>query len=405
MSDLSVETVLDAKREMDEHRGELETAQRNGRRHVREQLVYQLHEQRSYFADRWVASTDQRGAGEAGERLERHGRQMQAIPRETRSVPGTEFEYRVNPNLETGHGLEFTVPLWLNEYFATARRPEQVIQRLVAERGMEFDLPDGCSSISLQRITQGTTVNDQTPNDAVDEGEVETATVEAQVIQYSGKSDWSLQALEQSPPGPHLDFVVFKDAREALDAELEKDFIVGKGKEVVEALGLLEIAGTNSVTYTAAAPSGTGMFPFIGRALAQVGVKRQRPPTAVLMTTSRFFWISTSEDQSNRPLLLEDYEGEEFPIAGLSGVGVYVDDAIPTTLGASKEQDAIIAIRPEGFMLWHGALRTAVYEEPLSGSMGVRFLLTRYTATMLHRYPSAISKVTGTGMKVQEGFS
>ncbi len=388
-----------------ERRREIETAEQNGHRQVREPLVYQLHEQRSYFADRFLASSDKDGANGAGERLERHARQMQAIPREVRGIPGTDFEYRVNPNLETGHGLEFTVPLWLNEYFATARRAEQVVQRLVSERGMEFDLPPGCSSISLPRITKGTTVNDQTPNAAVDEGEVESATVEAQVIQYSGKSDWLLQALEQSPQGAHLDFVVFRDALEGLDASLEADFITGKGTEVIEALGLLEIAGTTSVTYTAGAPSGTAMFPFIGRALAQVGVKRFRPPTAVLMTTSRFFWLSTSEDLSNRPLILEDYEGSEFPIAGLSGVGVYLDDAISVTLGASKEQDAILAIRPEGFMLWHGPLRTAVMEEPLSGSMGVRFMLYRSTATMLHRYPSAIAKVTGTGMKVQEGFS
>ena len=86
----------------------LETAELDAQRHVGEPLVYTRSETRSYFMDRAMAV---RGNVEAAERLERHGRQM---------------EYRVTPNLETGHGLEFTVPAWLNEYFATAPRTGEV---------------------------------------------------------------------------------------------------------------------------------------------------------------------------------------------------------------------------------------------------------------------------------------
>ncbi len=387
----------------DEVRELVQGAEENGHRAVKEPLVYQLHEQRSYFADRWLA---QQGSSEAGERLERHTRQMRAIPRETRSYEGedVQYEYRVNPNLETGHGLEFTVPLWLNEYFATARRAEQVIQRLVAESGTEFELPGGVSSISLPRLTQGTLVNDQTPNAPTDNQDIETATVKAQAIQYTGEADCSLQLLEMSPGSASLDFVLFKDMAESLDANLEADFITGKGESVEEALGLLEISGTNSITYTSGAPSGPALMKPMGEAAAQLGAKRRRPPKAWLMTTGRFFWIAFSEDEANRPLSIEDYPESDWPNAGLGSVGVYFDDAISLELGASKEQDTIIACRPEDFILWHSPVRTAIMEEPLSGSLGVRFLLRRTTASMLHRYPSGISKITGTGMTVQTGF-
>lgn len=402
MTSDQLDAVIAATEISDELRAIVETAEHNGHRRVREPLVYRARGERSYLVDLAKAS---RGDGPAAERLERHGRQMTAVAVETRAHPDAEYEYRVNPNTTLGTGGEFAPPLWLNEYFATARRPGEVIQRLVRENGGEFTLPDGASSINLPKVTQGATVNDDTPGDPVDNQDVETTPVKAEALYYSGESDWPIQALEQSPQGAHLDWAMFRDMGEALDAGLEEDFITGRGESLKEALGLLEITGTNSVTYTSGSPSGTGLFTEIGKALAQVGSKRKRPPSALLMGSSRFFWLATSEDTANRPLTFTDYPESDFPIVGLDGVGVYLDDAISMELVAGKEQDAILAVRPEDFMLWHSPVRTAVLEEPLSGTLGVRFLLYRSTATMLHRYPTGIAKITGTGLKVPAGFS
>ena len=89
------------------------------------------------------------------------------------------------------------------------------------------------------------------------------------------------------------------------------------------------------------------------------------------------------------------------PEASLAGTAIYPDDAIPITVKVNQEP--VFCVRSDDFMLWHSTPRTVVMEEPLSGSMGVRFLLQRLTATMLHRYPSAIAAVTGSGMKAQQG--
>ena len=378
-----------------EQRSVAETAETKGHRAVREPLIYGLDARASYYRD---LAQIRRGNAQAGSRLEKHRAQMKDVAqRETRTLAGV--EYRVNPSTKAEQGGEFAPPLWLNTLFATARRPGQMIQRLAPT----FDLPPGVSSVSLPRITTGTEADTMTDNAPVDDTDIETAIVKSEVATFAGLSDWSIQSLEQSPAGAHLDWVVFKDLTESIDAEVESECIIGTGSNE-RFYGLTELPGTNSVTYTDASPLGTRVFPKIGETLAQVGVKRRLPPEALLMNTSRFFWLSTSEDVSNRPLLLEDYVGSDFPIAGLSAVGVYPDDAIPTNLGTSKEQDVIIACRPSDFVLLVSEPKTSVKLDVLSGALTARFEMHRYVAALLGRYPSGVSILSGSGMTVQAGW-
>jgi len=378
----------------------IERAEHDAHTAVREPLVYTAGDiEGSFYAD--LYRRERKQDTEARERLERHEKQMLDIPsrHETRTFYGARYEFRAPLNKTAGRGEEFTPPLWLNELFATARRPGQVLQRLAPT----FDLPKGAGSIHLPRITQGTVVEPTIAATPEPSQDVETAEVESPVATFSGISDWAIQALEQSPAGAHLDWVVFRDMTESLDAEIERELLVGSGTNE-HFFGLLELAGTNSIEYTSEEPTGTAMFPFVGRALAQIGVKRRLPPEIIMMNTSRFFWLSTSEDLANRPLLLEDYEESTFPIAGLSGVGVYPNNAIPNTLTKTENQDAIICCRPSDFVLFASEPYVTVKEDVLSGTLQVRFELHRYVAAILGRFPSGISKVTGTGMVVQEGF-
>lgn len=378
-----------------EQRAIIERAEANGHRAVGEPLIYEYRNRRSYCRD--LALRESRNTA-AGERLRKHMRQMQAVPkREMRSLEGVEF--RVNPNLTAGTGGEFAPPLWLNELFAMARRPGEVIQRLAPT----FDLPPGVSSVNLPRMTQGTVASQNVAGTPVDDQDVETEAVKSPAATFVGMSDWALQALEQSPAGAHLDWVVFKDLFDSLDAEVEYELIAGSG-ENERFYGLINVAGNNKITYTSANPTGPGMIPYLGQAAAQVGVKRRLPPEAWLATTSRFFWLAFSEDSANRPLSIEDYPHSNFPNAGLGSVGVYFDDAITTTLGVSKEQDVVIACRPSDFVLLVSEPKPSVKLDVLSGSLSARFELHRYVAAILGRYPSGISVVEGTGMKTQEGF-
>jgi hypothetical protein len=383
-----------------EERALAETAEANAHRHVREPLVYQF-DGRSYLSDLALAEPRYGGNTAARERLAQHGRQMDAMPKyETRSLEGAEFEYRVNPSLKIGYGGEFAPPWWVNEMFATARRSSPVLQRLIPT----FDLPRGVSSVNLPRVITGSTVSTQVPNSPVDSLGFTTEAASSPAVIFAGISDWPIESLEQSPIGAHLDWVVFKDMFESSDFDVEKAFINGLGPKYEEWYGLIELSGTNEVVYTSGSPTGTAMVPKIGEILAQVGVKRRKPPEALVVNTSRFFWLATSEDNSNRPLSIEDYPDSDFPNAGFASVGVYLDDAIQPVYGATKEQDAIFALRPKDMVLFDSAPVTMIESDVLSGTLEVRFALRRTVAAILGRYPSGVSKLVGTGMTPVEGF-
>ena len=120
------------------------------------------------------------------------------------------------------------------------------------------------------------------------------------------------------------------------------------------------------------------------------------------MSTSRYAWAALTED-SERPMLFSDNPNSDFPVVDLAGIGVYLNDAIPNTLGAGKE-DTIIACRPSDHVLFATEPTANVMEEPGSGDLGVRFQLRRTVAAILGRYPTGTSYLTGSGMEVQEGF-
>ena len=101
------------------------------------------------------------------------------------------------------------------------------------------------------------------------------------------------------------------------------------------------------------------------------------------------------------PHLLDD--NIPTPCAVELGWPVYPDDAIPATLGAGGNQDAIVACRPTDFMLFEAAPRTSVMLDVLSGTLQARIQLHGYAA-VLWRYPTAIATLTGTGLVVQANY-
>jgi hypothetical protein len=97
-------------------------------------------------------------------------------------------------------------------------------------------------------------------------------------------------------------------------------------------------------------------------------------------------------------------DGKVRPTSSIYGWPVFVNDAIPATLGATGNQDTIIACRPSDLMVFEGDPRTAVLLEVLSGTLTARFIYRNYAAAIVGRYPSGIAWVTGTGMAIQSGF-
>jgi hypothetical protein len=324
------------------------------------------------------------------------------------------METRVNPNPTDGQGGYFSPPLWLNQDFATANRPARVLAALYPS----VPLPSGVSQVSLPLLSTGTSTDAQPPNAPVSETDIVDAAGTSNVVTIAGQSDVSLQLLEQSPAGAHLDWALTKDLTESYDAQLELQLINGLGSAANQLLGVLNVVGIASVAFTSSSPTGILLDPILGKATAQVGDARLMPPECVLMRTARWAWYGSQEDGNNRPFISPggfdgftvgrsdtlDDNTSPTPIGPVFGWPVYLDDAIPATLGSTANQDTIIAMRVSDGLLLESDAKTMVGTEVLSGTLQARIQLRYSVAAITARRPAGIAAITGTGMVVASGY-
>lgn len=369
---------------------------------ITEPLTYREDAPHSYFLDRILAERDDRGALE---RLQRHGREvageLERRERNARMVAAQHgVELRTNPNRTPGQGGNFSPPLWLIDQFASVPRPGRVLPRLAPV----LPLPKGVQSVSLPRLTTGPSSATEPDLAAPSDTDLTDAAVTSPVVTIAGETEPSLQLLEQSPPGAHLDWAVFKDLREDYDSQLEQQLISGTGSGG-QLLGLLNVSGTNAITDTSASPSGTQIFNFLGQAVAKIGDNRGAPPEAWLARTARYAWLATSEDLSSRPNLFQNHSGSLFPIGDLALIPAYPDDAVPRNLGAGTNQDVLICCRPSDMLILESDPVTRVLTDVgVSSTLQVRLQIYTYVAALLGRYPTGISVVSGTGLVIATGF-
>ena len=350
-------------------------------------LTYRYGGENSYFGDvyRWERHANR----ESFERLQRHAEELERAPRARRIAEGVEFEVRTPPSWTPGYGGYFAPPAWLNEFFATYPRPERVLARLAPN----FHLPMGVQSVNLPVLTTGTLSGGEPLDDASPDSAIVDSQATSQVVTISGTEDVPIALFDQAQTGAPLDFAIFKDLRSSYDAQLETMLLSGTGVNG-QLLGLTNVVGINSISY-AVTPAATTMFPFLGQMMAAIGNNRKIPPTAWLINTSRWAWISTSEDTATRPLGLSAYS-ESFPTGAIASIGVYLDDALPNT-GSSTLQVPIIQCIPEDMMVFESDKHTDMMLEPLTGTLQVRFQLRRYVAALVGRYPTGISVMVGSG--------
>lgn len=336
--------------------------------------------------------------------------------RSQRAVPGQ--EQRVTPNRTDGQGGYFVPPLWLPEEYIPFLRAQAAAKALCRQ----LDLPSGTDSINIPKLATGTGVGYQTSDNAgVVTNDWTDTYVQANVKTAAGDSDVALQLLEQSPNGI-TDEVITTDLMAAYDNFVGAQVIAGTGANTTtlnggQIMGLYPATNwsANGVTYTDGSPAGSH---FAMGALGPMASKIARTrfdvsDFAVVLHGRRWFWYSTSPDANGRPLG-ESLSGGRFnasasveELAAFGHVGslpyladapVYVDNNIPTndTTGGGSGQDVAIAALWDDLWLFQGDLRTNVYKEVLSGSLGVRFQVYNYFA-FLARYGQSVAVATGSG--------
>lgn len=335
------------------------------------------------------------------------------------------FEYRVEPSRADGNGGFFVPPLWLEDDFI----PQLVAGLVAAALCRQMDLPPGTDSINIPAVATGTAVGYQVADNAgvVSQDWTDSA-VTANVKTIAGQSDVALQLLEQSPHGL-VDEVITMNLMQQYNAFLDQQVIAGDGLNASQLnsghlKGLYPASNwtnTNSVTWTASSPAAFTFPTVLGAMASQIAKNRfDLANLKFVMHGRRWFWYATGPDANDRPLVSSSDFGPwnvpalmnaPAPAQGFAGrtnfgAEVYVDDNIPINDNAGTPltgaDDVVIGALWDDLWLFQGDLRTNVYREVLSGTLGVRFQVYNYAA-FLTRYGQSIAVATGTGLSAPQG--
>jgi HK97 family phage major capsid protein len=347
--------------------------------------IYRPNGNESFFRDIFAA---RQGDGEAADRLRRN------------NALGAERERRDGTTGSTSMG-SFIPPVWLVNELAQKARVGRVLAPLLRDGGFPTT-----NSITIPRITTGSSAAGQAgDNAAVSETDIVTAQLARPTVTIAGQQDISQQSIDLSPFP--VDQIVFADLEGAYQAELDRQIMRGSGTN--ELLGLNQISGINTVTYTDASPTAAELYPKFGDASQQIHSNRFAPAQIASMHPRRWAWISTAVDSTGRPLgvpvgtaynpIATFGEIAAQGIVGMlsNGLPVVATGSHATNLGGGTE-DQIVVFRPDDVILMESPLRTRIHEQTLNGNLTVRLQLFAYVNLFAGRFPASISTIGGTGL-------
>jgi HK97 family phage major capsid protein len=349
----------------------------------KEPETYRKGGQQSYFRD--LAGASLRNDRDAIDRLVRNDREVRAI------------------NTTDTSGGDFAPPMWMiADYIAYARA-----QRVVASEIVNVPLPGGTDTISLPKISGGTSTAEQSSqNSTLSSTDAVTASVSASVATIGGIQIMSVQLLEQSPI--NMDDVILADLASDLATRVDS-FVINNN--ATNKVGLLSAAAsaTNS-TYTSASPTAAGLFSKIADGVQKIHTNRFAPATKIFMHPRRWAFFLAAVDSQSRPLVVPNSSGP-FNVYGvqdgtvsagyagtLLGLPVYLDANIPTNLGSGTNEDRVIIVKHDDIRLYESTPKAEVFRETKADQGSVLVRLYEYTALHASRYQTAISVISGTGL-------
>jgi HK97 family phage major capsid protein len=367
---------------------------------TREPEVYRREDARtSYFADLLAVNTN--NDSQARERLNRNN----AMQRDRAAQNG---EQRAPLSTTNGAGGEFVPPLWLENQFVKFARP----RRIFADLAQNAPLPAGTDQLFLPRVLTGTaTATQSAQNSAIQETDLTTTSVNSPVATIAGGQTVSLQLIEQSPL--NIDDVVLADLAADYATQLDKQLLNGSGSGGV-LQGVIGLSGINSVTFSGTTLTGAGgLYSALAQAISKVNTTRFEAPTAIVMHGRRWMWMLEQPDtNTGRPLIVPAQNGvfngmgvlgsmtSDGPVGEILGVPVYVDNNVPTNLGAGTNEDRVIVLKADDLFLWESHIRAEAFQQTYSQNMSVFIRLYNYAAWIPNRYPSSISVISGTGLNI-----
>ena len=300
----------------------------------------------------------------------------------------------------TANFAGMVVPQYLVEEFAPLARAG----RPFADACRHHDLPEKGMTVNIGKATTGTSVDDQSAENATaSETDFDDTLLTVPVSTASGSQTLSRQSVER---GDGVEDTVMEDLVRAYQANLD-------GKLLNKATtGLTNVA--TAITYTSGAPTAIELYPKLigGVAAVEAALLDQGLGDSIaFMHSRRWYWLQTQLSNTwplfGQPGVAAQHVGEnvgERYGAGFRGVlpngtPVVVDNNIATNLGAGTNQDEVYFGAQSELHLWEDPNAPLLIraEQPNAKKLGIDLVVYGYYAFLFNRRTHA-QKITGTGL-------
>jgi HK97 family phage major capsid protein len=332
----------------------------------------------SFLGDAFAAQFN--GDYQAKERLARHMNEERV---ERRDVTSANFAGLIVPQFLT----ELAAPL------ARAGRP-------VADIARKHQLPASGLTISISRVTTGSSTAAQSEGAAVSETNMDDTKLDITVQTIAGQQTVSRQALER---GTGVDGLVMNDLILSYHTTLDASVVTS-----------LTNAVTQVVTFTDASPTVGELYPKLLDCVQRIQTNYFAGPNVMIMHPRRLAFILAALDDTKRPLAVPTMNGAMNAIAvgdgsvvygnsgySIAGLPVVTDANVTTTNGAGTNEDVIIIGNTQELHLWEegdGAPMYLRFDQPKAAELDVLAVVYGYSAFTAARYPNASALVGGTGL-------
>jgi HK97 family phage major capsid protein len=322
---------------------------------------------------------------QASERLARH---MSEERVERRDVTSAAFAGLIVPQFLT----DLAAP------FARAGRPFLDVAR-------KHQLPDAGLTISLSKVTTGSSTAVQSEGAAVSETNIDDTKLDISVVTVAGQQNVSRQAIER---GTNVDSLVMADLVSAYHTNLDSLFVTTSATSLMNTI-------TQVVTYTDASPTVAELYPKLADAIQRIQTNYFAGPNFILMHPRRLAFILAALDGQNRPLAVPvpNFNGQPAfasgngaPMYGNSGytilgLPVITDANVTTANGTGTNEDVIILGNSQEAHLWEqgsGEPMMLRFEQPKAAELDLTMVVYGYSAFTANRYPNAFALIGGTGL-------
>ena len=341
----------------------------------------------SFFAD--LYNMQYNNDIEASDRIRRHRQEM-------------DIEHR-DSSTSSFSGL--VVPQYLTQLAAELSRAG----RPFADQCTSLPLPQDGMTINISRVTTGSSAAMQaSENGAVSETDIDDTLLTVDVRTIASGQQVSRQAIDR---GTGIDALIAADMMGALATVLEDQVLNGSGSSG-NMLGLSNISGINSVTYTDGSPTGSELYSKIVDGIQQINSNRFAGADLIVMHPRRLAFLQAETDGNGRPLVVPTQNVPlnamgTGPIAGygvtgasVAGLPVVTSGKISTGAGSGGNEDVIFIVRRSDCLLFEDNTQPVMVRMDQTAGLNLTVTLVayQYACFIGGRYPASISMISGTGL-------